>query len=203
MTHSDNQKQAGFALLITIIVLSVVLAIGLSLLEISLKQINLTITARESELAFVAANSGVECAQFSRFNIEQSTDFDDGQFRFACFNQGARTLNVNGGNPAGSSATQTIIGNAASPNRAVIESFQTQYDLETEGGEMCVDMTVVTIDVRGRATGYPYSFSNQGVVSRNCPGNSVCTNIFSRGYNRSCGDIGDRNTVQREMTAEF
>lgn len=202
MTHSDNQKQAGFALLITIIVLSVVLAIGLSLLEISLKQINLTITARESELAFVAANSGVECAQFSRFNIEQSTDFDDEQFRFACFGQ-SRILDVNGGNPAGSSATQTIIGNAASPNRAVIESFQTQYDLETEGGEMCVDMTVVTIDVRGRATGYPYSFSNQGVASRNCPGNSVCTNIFSRGYNRSCSDIGDRNTVQREMTAEF
>jgi Tfp pilus assembly protein PilV len=186
MTHTDN-TQGGFALLITIIVLSVVLAIGLSLLEISLKQINLTITARESELAFVAANSGIECAQFSRFNREISTAFDNEEFEFACFGQGARIIDA-------------VLRRGSNPR---VYEYQTQYDVGTASGDMCVDVTVFVMDNRTNNNNGNYNFSNQGVSSRSCPGNSVCTNIFSRGYNRACDAIGDRNTVQREMTAEF
>ncbi len=186
MTYTDN-TQGGFALLITIIVLSVVLAIGLSLLEISLKQINLTITARESELAFVAANSGIECAQFSRFHREVSTTFDNEEFEFACFAQGARIIDA-------------VIRRPANPR---VYEYQTQYDVPSASGDMCVDMTVYIIDNRTSSNDLTFNFNNQGVASRECPGNSVCTNIFSRGYNRACGAIGDRNTVQREMTAEF
>lgn len=188
------RQQQGFALLITIIVLSVILAIGLSLMEISLKQINLTITSRESELAFVAANSGIECGQYSRFNNSASYNFDDNSFEFSCFQLGSRQISV------GQSNTQ---GTGMRSGR--VEQYNTTYDLTTPSGAMCVDITVYTIDHRSvtDSTIPPVSFSNEGVGSRDCPTGSVCTNIFSRGYNRACGDIGDRNTVQREMTAEF
>lgn len=190
MIYTD--KKEGFALLITIIVLSVVLAIGLSLLEISLKQINLTITARESELAFVAANSGIECGQFSRFNLTSSLNFDNGRFSFGCFNTGQRHVQVGVSNAEGSGMRS-----------GRVEQFNTAYDLTTASGAMCIDITVFIIDNRTSNLEYTHVFTNQGVGERVCGGNSVCTNIFSRGYNRSCRDVGDRNTVQREMTAEF
>src|SRR6056297_1764134 len=63
MIINTIKKQSGFALLITIVVISVVLAVGISLLNITVKQISISITGRDSEVAFHAAQGGVECMQ--------------------------------------------------------------------------------------------------------------------------------------------
>lgn len=53
-----KNREGGFALLLALIVSSVVLAIGISILNISVNQINLSATARESEFSFQAAHIG-------------------------------------------------------------------------------------------------------------------------------------------------
>lgn len=60
MTHPSR----GFTLLIAVILTSVLLSVGLALLDISYKQIVLSSTARQSQYAFYAADSAIECALY-------------------------------------------------------------------------------------------------------------------------------------------
>lgn len=54
----------GFTLLIAVVLTSVLLSVGLALLDIAYKQIVLSSTARQSQYAFYAADSAMECALF-------------------------------------------------------------------------------------------------------------------------------------------
>jgi len=54
----------GFALLIAVVLTSVLLSVGLALLDIAYKQITLSSTARQSQYAFYAADSALECALY-------------------------------------------------------------------------------------------------------------------------------------------
>lgn len=62
MIHVRTQR--GFTLLIAIILSSVVLAVGLALLDIAYKQIVLATTAKQSQYAFYNADSALECALY-------------------------------------------------------------------------------------------------------------------------------------------
>lgn len=59
------QKNKGYTLLFAVLVSSIVLAIGISILNISKKEFLLASSARESTSAFYAADSGLECAMFN------------------------------------------------------------------------------------------------------------------------------------------
>lgn len=54
----------GFTLLISVVLASVVLAIGLALLDIAYKQVILSSSARNSQYAFYAADAALECALY-------------------------------------------------------------------------------------------------------------------------------------------
>jgi Tfp pilus assembly protein PilE len=60
MTH----PQRGFTLLIAVVLTSVLLAVGLALLDIAYKQVVLSSTARQSQTAFYTADSALECALY-------------------------------------------------------------------------------------------------------------------------------------------
>ena len=57
-----QKKNQGFTLLMAALVTSLLLAIGFSLFNLSLKQVTLSSLARDSQLAFYAADTGIECA---------------------------------------------------------------------------------------------------------------------------------------------
>ena len=59
--EKENGKR-GFTLLFAILVSILVLAVGASMITIALKQVILSGAGRESQFAFYAANTGVECA---------------------------------------------------------------------------------------------------------------------------------------------
>ena len=61
---SNSQKKRGFALLISIIFMSVMLAFGLTLGALGYKQEVLASSAIESQYAFYAADAGLECALY-------------------------------------------------------------------------------------------------------------------------------------------
>lgn len=61
-THSRQQR--GFALLIALVLTSVVLALGMALLDIAYKQVVLSSSAKNSQYAFYNADSALECALY-------------------------------------------------------------------------------------------------------------------------------------------
>ncbi len=54
----------GFTLLVAIIFASVSLAIGIALADVAIKQSEIGISAKASQMAFYNADSGLECAQY-------------------------------------------------------------------------------------------------------------------------------------------
>lgn len=62
ITHHLSPR--GFTLLIAVVLTSVLLSVGLALLDIAYKQIVLSSTARQSQYAFYAADSAMECALY-------------------------------------------------------------------------------------------------------------------------------------------
>ncbi len=67
------KNQRGFTLLIAILLSTIAVTLGVSLLEVSYKQVILSSTAKQSQYAFYAADSAMECAlyydqQFNAFS---------------------------------------------------------------------------------------------------------------------------------------
>lgn len=182
--HSGEQ---GFALLLTLIVVSVVLAIGLSLLSITLKQFTLSSTARDSEMAIHAANSGLECMQYHRGRPATRTDL---------LNGGAGpSLSCAGSSPI-YSATDHYINAGANE---YVYNYIYRYNLDAT---TCVETSMYLIDARTSPDEVTYE-ADEGLETLTCTNGVVCTTIFSRGFNRSCSSINSIRVVQRELTIQY
>ncbi|HEY9583749.1 MAG TPA: hypothetical protein VJI66_02190 [Candidatus Paceibacterota bacterium] len=75
MINKSIQKNKGYTLLFAVLVSSLVLSIGISILTISRKEFLLSSSARDSTSAIYAADSGLECALYhndngDKFNYE-------------------------------------------------------------------------------------------------------------------------------------
>ena len=73
MRHAPKNK--GFVLLIAIVIATILFSIGVGLATVIFKELILAFTARESQRAFYAADTGIECIRYwdnwrgaSRFN---------------------------------------------------------------------------------------------------------------------------------------
>lgn len=72
-TSHIKQREKGVVLFIALVTASIVLAIGMSILHLTLKDFVLSSAVRESEMAFAAADAGMECALY----WQQSTEGRD------------------------------------------------------------------------------------------------------------------------------
>lgn len=59
-----SKEEKGFTLLYAILVSILVLSVGASIISITLKQTILSNSSRDSQLAFYASNTGIECALY-------------------------------------------------------------------------------------------------------------------------------------------
>ncbi len=64
MIKNINMKKTGFTLLLSMMLASVALIVGLGVFFIILKEIQISGLGRESQIAFHAADSGIECALY-------------------------------------------------------------------------------------------------------------------------------------------
>ena len=76
------EPQRGFALLIAVVLSSVALVLGISLLDIAYKQVLLASTAKQSHYAFYVADAALECAlyhdqQLNTFGYTNSVSASD------------------------------------------------------------------------------------------------------------------------------
>lgn len=167
-----------------LVISSVVLSIGLSMLSITIKQVDLTATARESEVAFQTASAAMECALMTRIkeddNIATTSPTD--------------TINIDCGTINGT------VNRSGNDNRG-----RYIYETDWTGADGRTSFIRIDMFVIGENAGYrTYSPSGRS-FSRTCPAGIYCTYIFAEGYNRSEDEVINAAlfTVQRELTAEF
>ncbi len=181
--------QKGFALLLSIIISSVVLSIGLTLLSVAVKQLNLSATGRESEIAFQMANLGMECARYHRaLNAEDYIDggpLDD--LSIECAGDEVATNNE--------TDTSIDMGNSNGTERR----YSYRFNVDVGPEPRCIDLKIHVLNVTADVTNYPV-----GRIRTDCSDGNVCTVVVSQGYNRACNLITNSLfSVQRELTAEF
>lgn len=68
-TKLNNQKKEGFAVLFTVLISAIILAIAIGISSISYQEVALSSLAREGAVSFYAADTGAECALY--WDIDQ------------------------------------------------------------------------------------------------------------------------------------
>ena len=188
MNNQRSQSNTeGFALILALIVSSVALAIGLSLLDITVKQLSLSTTVRESEIAFQAAAAGINCIQTARNRyVYETQDNSLSTFQMECLEQQITMTDLN--------------------TNVRKKEFETEVDWITPSGiKLCIQMELMVLNGAEPIPVTAVSETASNGETFNCSAGDICTFAFARGYNRSCDDVvsGVLFSVQRELTAEF
>ena len=196
----------GFTLLLTIIVIGVVLAVTLASLNLAIKQVQLSADTRDSEVAFQAANAGLECVRHWR-RAERGAFESGEEVEISCF-----------GDSYTSSPTLVALDPSADEGFANLYEYQITWGEDDVFGERCSQMRFVVMtadidgggmsisneDMRDALEGYP-----QRPDSTECEAGGRCTAFSSQGYSAECPDNIDElesfplGTIQREILVEF
>jgi Tfp pilus assembly protein PilX len=91
---SKLQRSRGVAILFTVLTAILLLSIGLSIVSISIRQVTLSSTGRESEYAFYAANTALECALYWDLQIPDIDTASNKRY-FAHTGSGQSNANIN------------------------------------------------------------------------------------------------------------
>jgi hypothetical protein len=77
---NNNSKEQGVALLFVILLTSVLLLVALGIANVSYKELTFSLEARDSDKAFFAADTGIECALY----LDKENFFDGSIHPFEC-----------------------------------------------------------------------------------------------------------------------
>lgn len=190
-------QQSGITLLITLLLMSVLLAISASLLNVTLKQFKLSSIAKDSEMAFQAAQSGLECAVF--WDVQNLFDVDPN-------NVPVPEEDVVG-------CMGEVSADLESANDTVTSGERQLFRFQWGNPEVCTEVDVFKYSenstVDGNADGPDMSDELGTVNPVYCPESDPastpieCTIIKSRGYNTSCNNLSNPRTVEREITQRY
>lgn len=197
MIHS-KQHTSGFALLMTLLVVAAVVSITLAVIELTIKQLNLTVTARDSEIAFHAANAGLECARYVRRIASSSfevlgTPLDT--IDFECFSrtQELDLTSYGGLSMSGNGEVRRYLGEVTwgTGDRCSVVDMLVMIVPDTETSDLSIS------NLHTLYQGFP-----QGDTKTCSPG-ARCTVAQVIGYNRGCSSTNLAGTVRREILLEF
>lgn len=177
------KRNEGFALLIAVLVSSVVLAVGISMINITLKEYLFSGIGRESEIAFYAADAGMECALY------WDTSSQGGKF-----NIGANVSNVSCMGVSSASNDGPPTGN----NNGVVQSGEqitTQFEWISSGQPVCSKIGIT----KYYDPSNPVSMGTLGT----CAAGATCTQVEARGYNRPCAGLTSPRVVERALRASY
>lgn len=196
---SRQEKQRGFALLLSSIIASVVLAIGVVIMNVSISQLEISATARESEFAIQSSIALSECLRYERFAQEVAF------------------LEKPGTQPAGtvfSSPTLACPGTYITSQSQVLLNTSTRYitrhdytfewgtPARCSSGQMYI-FRPETQDINNFNLGGT-SAGEEGDGVKSCEAGTTCTVLVVQGYNRPCSELSTSIfSVQRELTFEF
>lgn len=193
LNSMKNTHERGIALLITLLVMTVLLGVSASLLNITLKQFQFSSMGLQSEISFQAANAGMECLVYhdsleypaSKFDVPGDGSGIAPEAGVTCMGQSSDDL-VNGSNPVTSGKAQR---------------FQFSWRDTTVAGSptVCSDVSIYKFYNTGSAQ------DMSGVLGRagTCGAGVTCTIIKSRGYNVGCASLDQPRTIERELIQKY
>lgn len=172
--RSPKKGQRAFTLFVALLVSSMLLAVGLSLSNIIMKQLTFSTSGAASQLAFYAADSGAECALYwDRKDGSGATQLA-GAFATSTVPSGVPSNDVGGqldlkcGNGGGTNNPDGRVGGFTKnpiTNTEATTTFSVDYSDQTTGHVACAYVTVAK-----------WYDSSSGVSVEH-------TSIDSRGYN--------------------
>lgn len=174
IAHRSLSTQNGFVLAFAVLVSGVLLSIGLGVFAITLKELILSSTGRESQFAFYAADSGGECALY--------WDIRHGGFPVSVF---------------ATSTDSTVLsapGDVASCSGVNIIDPGTGWDPST-------GWTTENVTNNKATTIFDMAFSNGSCATVKVTKNNGTTQIDSRGYN-TC-DLSSTRRVERGLRIDY
>ncbi len=193
------KQQSGFALLITILVLSVVVSVTLAIVELSLKQLKLSVDSTDSEIAFHAANAGLECAQFSR--REESNNFETGAaVQINCF--GSNT------SVSASSLGTMPISPALDANRQAYRyrhniTWGTTPNVRCSSIDIFTMVATSTFTVGTASTSLSNYINGYETSTKTCAAGERCTIMSVIGYSSACNATSTPGVLKREILLEL
>ena len=200
MIQINSQKnQSGFALLITILVMSVVVAVTLAIVELSLKQLKLSVDSTDSEIAFHAANAGLECARYLR-RVE-SDNFETGN-----------NVDVDCFGYSDTISKQASLGfiTVGVPSNGVVYRYKQSIDWGTAPSERCTSLDVITIVATSSVTiggigGNTLKTRINGYENdtKTCEAGERCTIMSVVGYSSACNATSTAGVLRREILLEL
>ncbi len=181
-THSSER---GIALLISLLIMTVLLGVSASLLNITVKQLQFSSIGLASETSFQAANAGMECMLYHDYQgyPAQPAKFDVGQ-------------------------ASPPISCMGSPNTSVLTETNTpirserRYQFTWGNPSVCSDVTIYKFFDPSSPQDMFAALRRPGT----CAAGVTCTVIQSRGYNVACPSPGNNfppRTIERELTQRY
>ena len=91
-----TENKQGFVILIAVLVASLLISLGAFIASIATKELSLSVSGRDSQLAFYAADAAIECALFQDLHVGQYaiSDSDTGPSTTLC-NSTSSAVTVN------------------------------------------------------------------------------------------------------------
>ena len=189
-----NKDQTGFALLMTLIVVTVVVSIGLSILGLSIKQAQLSSNAKESEVAFHAANAGSECARLIRKRDAAALELGQ-DINPSCFGVNSSPTSVSPTTPAKIGDGDVYLYHYKFTWGTADVRCTDIYMLIASSSPIGAGVT--TTNMSSVVPGYPNGTDSY------CEPGSRCTVLSVQGYNKGCDYITSPGVVQRDVLLEY
>lgn len=204
--HKIAQK--GFSLLLGALMSVVILVVAATILNSTFKQVVLSEVAIESERAFNAAYTGVECARF--WNVADYWDpGDNSSDAITCGDRSGVSIDD-------TLPTNSVDGTFVSGDEVPAEVSRVQFDWASSPNNPH-DLSFTHESYRMCTILYVYKYYNasddsdmsaalpnySGGPDTTCPAGVECTVVHAKGYNRNCGALGSVRTVERELTVRF
>ena len=189
-----NTHERGIALLITLLVMTVLLGVSSSLLNITLKQFQFSGIGLASEISFQAANAGMECVLYHEYEGYPPTPSSPGKFDVG---QSSPTIRCMG---SGDTAVSLEVNTSNTAER--------RYQFSWGNPAVCTDVTIYKFFEAAPADADsigPDMFTALGRTG-SCAEDVTCTIVRSRGYNTACPTSGNSfspRTIERELTQRY
>jgi Tfp pilus assembly protein PilX len=180
----------GFTLLYAVLISSILLAIGIAIFEITVRELKLSSITRESGFAFFAADSGIECGLY--WDMKYSGSYS----AFPGSNSGGPGIPTSGITCNG----QDIAANGTPPTP--YQANTGTWTAWTYGTVGSVTTTTFTVSLLSGTRCAIVTVTKTALTADPSP--PVSTVIEARGYNVSCGTIRtDPNAVEHALRASY
>lgn len=184
-----SAREKGFILLFSLLISSVILSAGLAVTRIIIRQIYLASVQRDSQMAFFAADSGIECIRYWKDTADPS------KFPAKCNNDTPMVFTNN----IGASLVNDVLNGknniTSNANNPIKTWFNTGGQEVTIGGQSVIaPLNCVKL-----------SICNKSEVGTECS-DAPNGKIIARGYNVPCDSNGNPEggrVVERKLVFQY